>query len=107
MQILIPVAFGAAAVVAIIAGIVEKSVMSAFSAFAGTFCMSAPVFSAFIPAFIARSSNHGLNLTGTMISSLDSAEKTASANAVVLDSADIFDRSRCTMHGMKDFKNIG
>ena len=106
MQILIPVAFGAAAVVAIIAGIVEKSVMSAFSAFACTFCMSAPVFSSFIPAFIARSSNHGLNITGTMISGLDAAEKTASANAVVLDSADIFDRSRCTMHGMKDFKNI-
>ncbi len=106
MQILVPVAFGAAAVVAIIAGIVEKSVMSAFSAFACTFCMSAPVFSSFIPAFIARSSNHGLNITGTMISGLDAAEKTASANAVVLDSADIFDRSRCTMHGMKDFKNI-
>ena len=106
MQILVPAAFGAAAVVAIIAGIFEKSVMSAFSAFAGTFCMSAPVFSAFIPAFIARSSNHGLNINGTMIASLDAAEKTASANAVVLDSADIFDRSRCTMHGMKDFKNI-
>ncbi|MBQ2841489.1 MAG: hypothetical protein IJE72_00470 [Clostridia bacterium] len=106
MQILVPVAFGAAAVVAIIAGIAEKSVMSAFSAFAGTFCMSAPVFSAFIPAFIARSSNHGLNINGTMIASLDAAEKTASANAVVLDSADVFDRSRCTMHGMKDFKNI-
>ena len=106
IQILVPVAFGAAAVVAIIAGIVEKSVMSAFSGFACTFCMCAPVFSAFIPAFIARSSNRNLNITGTMISSIDAAEKTAAANAVVLDSADIFDRSRCTMHGMKDFKNI-
>ncbi len=105
-QILVPVAFGAAAVVAIIAGVVEKSVMSAFSGFACTFCMCAPVFSSFIPAFIARSSNRGLNITGTMISGLDAAEKTAAANAVVLDSADIFDRSRCTMHGMKDFKNI-
>ncbi len=105
-QILVSAAFGAAAIVAIIAGIVEKSVMSAFSGFACTFCMSAPVFSAFIPAFIARSSNRNLNITGTMISGLDAAEKTAAANAVVLDSADIFDRSRCTMHGMKDFKNI-
>lgn len=105
-QILVPAAFGAAAVVAIIAGLVEKSVMSAFSGFACTFCMCAPVFSSFIPAFIARSSNRGLNITGTMISGLDAAERTAAANAVVLDSADIFDRSRCTMHGMKDFKNI-
>ena len=106
MKILIPAAFGAAAVVAVTAGIVEKSAMSAFSAFAGTFCVCSPVLSAFIPAFIARITNHSLNPEGTMIASLDAAEKTACANAVVMDSADIFDRMRCTMHGMKDFKNI-
>ncbi len=106
MKILIPVAFGAAAVAAVAAGIIEKSVMSAFSAFAGTFCISSPVFSAFIPAFISRITNAHLNSEGTMIVSLDAAEKTACANAVVMDCADIFDRSKCTMHGMKDFKNI-
>lgn len=106
IRMLIPVALGVSAITAIIAGIVEKSAMSAFSAFAGTFCMSAPVFSAFIPSFIARIANRGLNTDGTMIASLEAADKTACANAVVLDSADIFDRSRCTMHGMKDFKNI-
>ncbi len=106
VKILVPAAFGAAAIVAIAAGVVEKSVMQAFSAFAGTFCICAPVFSSFIPAFIERITNYSLNPEGTMISSLDAAEKTAAANAVVLDSADIFDRSRCTMHGMKDFKNI-
>ena len=106
VKILIPVAFGAATVVAVAAGIVEKSVMQAFSAFAGTFCICAPVFSTFIPAFIERATNHSLNPEGTMLASIDAAEKTACANAVVLDSADVFDRSRCAMHGMKDFKNI-
>ena len=106
VKILVPAAFAAAAVAAIAAGIVEKSVMQAFSAFAGTFCICSPVFSSFIPAFIERITNHSLNPEGTMIASLDAAEKTASANAVVLDSADVFDRSRCTMHGMKDFRNI-
>ncbi|MBQ8763317.1 MAG: hypothetical protein IJZ07_04375 [Clostridia bacterium] len=106
MKILIPAAFAAAAIVAITAGITAKSVMTAFSAFTGTFCVCAPVFSAFIPAFIMRITNASLNSEGTMIVSLDAAEKTACANAVVMDSADIFDRSRCTMHGMKDFKNI-
>ncbi len=105
-KILIPVSFGAALIAGIAGGIVQKSVMSAFSAFAGTFCICAPVFASFIPAFIAASANRSLNITGTMISSLDAAEKTALSNAVVMDSADIFDRSRCTMHGMKDFKNI-
>lgn len=106
IKILIPAAFGAAVIVAVTAGVIEKSAMQAFSAFAGTFCICAPVFSSFIPAFIERITNYSLNSEGTMVASLDAAEKTAAANAVVLDSADIFDRSRCTMHGMKDFKNI-
>ncbi len=106
VKILIPVAFAAAAIVAITAGITNQSVMSAFSAFAGTFCVCAPVFSSFIPAFILGITNKSLNSEGTMIVSLDAAEKTACANAVVMDSADIFDRSKCIMHGMKDFKNI-
>lgn len=106
VKILIPAAFAASAIVAITAGITTKSVMTAFSAFAGTFCVCAPVFSSFIPSFIMRITNSSLNSEGTMIVSLDAAEKTACANAVVMDSADIFDRSGCTMHGMKDFKNI-
>ncbi len=106
VKILIPVAFAAAAIVAITAGITSRSVMTAFSAFAGTFCVCAPVFSSFIPAFIMRITNASLNSEGTMIVSLDAAEKASCANAVVMDSADIFDRSRCVMHGMKDFKNI-
>lgn len=106
VRILIPVAFAAASIVAIAAGVKNMSVMTAFSAFAGTFCICAPVFSAFIPSFIMRTTNASLNTEGTMIVSLDAAEKTACANAVVMDSADIFDRSGCTMHGMKDFKNI-
>lgn len=106
VRTLIPVAFAAATVVAITAGVVSQSVMAAFSAFAGTFCICAPIFSSFIPAFILGITNKSLNSEGTMIVSLDAAEKTACANAVVMDSADIFDRSRCIMHGMKDFKNI-
>ncbi len=104
--ILIPAALGAAAVAAIACGIVEKSAMAAFSAFAGTFCVCSPVFAAAIPAFIARFANHELNVTGTMISGVDAAQETASSNAIVMDCADIFDRSKCTMHGMKDFKSI-
>ena len=106
MKILVPGAAGAALIAAVASGIINKDFMAAFSAFAGTFCICCPVFSAFIPAFISRSTNFTLNASGTMITGTDTAEKTASANAVVLDSADIFDRERCTMHGMKDFKNI-
>lgn len=106
ISILIPAALGAAAAAAIAAGVVEQSVMAAFSAFAGTFCICSPVFASVIPAFIARIANHELNATGTMISGVAAAQDAAASNAVVMDSADIFDRSKCTMHGMKDFKSI-
>ncbi len=106
MKILVPGAAAAALIAAVASGIINESFMAALSAFAGTFCICCPVFSAFIPAFIARSTNFTLNATGTMITGTDTAEQISAANAVVLDSADVFDRERCTMHGMKDFKNI-
>lgn len=106
MKILVPAAAGAALVAAITSGIVNEDFMAALSAFAGTFCVCCPVFSSFIPAFISRSSNFSLNVTGTMITGTDTAEQTAASNAVIIDSADIFDRKNCTMHGMKDFKAI-
>ena len=106
MKILLPAAAGAALIAAIASGIINKDFMAALSAFAGTFCICCPVFSAFIPAFISRTTNFTLNATGTLITGTDTAEQTAASNAVVIDCADIFDRKSCTMHGMKDFKAI-
>ncbi len=99
-------------VAGIIVGIAHRNTvmisgfMSGFSAFAGTFCLTAPVFGRFIPSFITYITNRRLNSEGTMVVNMEAAEKAANANAVVLDSADIFDRKGCTMHGMKDFKSM-
>lgn len=95
-------------IIGIIAGVfgTEKGFMTAFAAFTAAVCVSAPVFGRFIPAFITFITNKRLNKEGTMIASINTAEKISSSNAVVLDSADIFDRSACTMHGMKDFKSM-
>ncbi len=106
MKILLPAAAGAALIAAITSGIINADFMAALSAFAGTFCVCCPVFSAFIPAFVSRTTSFTLNATGTVITGADTAEKTAASNAVVIDCADIFDRQNCTMHGMKDFKAI-
>lgn len=105
-KILIPAAAAAAVISAVLTGIFTKNVYLAISAFTGTFCVCSPILAAFCPEWIARKSNVTLNAAGSMIVSLDAAEKTTQANAVVIDSADIFERSRCAMHGMKDFKNI-
>lgn len=106
VRLLLPCSAAASVICAVAVGIINKSVMAAISAFAGTFCVTSPLFVSIIPALIERVNGRRLNPEGTMIVSLDSAEKTAAANAVVMDSADIFDRSRCTMHGMKNYENI-
>ena len=106
VRLLLPCSAAASVICAVAVGIINKSAMAAISAFAGTFCVTSPLFVSIIPALIERVNDRRLNPEGTMIVSLDSAEKTAAANAVVMDSADIFDRSRCTMHGMKNYENI-
>ena len=106
VRLLLPCSAAASVICAVAVGIISKSAMAAISAFAGTFCVTSPLFVSIIPALIERVNGRRLNPEGTMIVSLDSAEKTAAANAVVMDSADIFDRSRCTMHGMKNYENI-
>ena len=94
------------AVSGIIVGVVQKGFMVGVSAFAAAVALSAPIFGKFIPSYITYIHNNKLNHDGTMIVSLDAADKTAAANAVVLDSADIFDRKNCTMHGMKSFETM-
>lgn len=106
VRLLLPCSAAASVICAVAVGIINKSAMAAISAFAGTFCVTSPLFVSIFPALIERVNGRRLNPEGTMIVSLDSAEKTAAANAVVMDSADIFDRSRCTMHGMKNYENI-
>jgi len=106
MKIAVPAAAAASVAAAVIAGVFTKDILIALSAFAGTFCICSPVIISFIPSFILSFYDYGLNKAGTMIVSLDEAESVSGANAIILDSADIFSRSQCTMHGMKDFKNI-
>jgi hypothetical protein len=94
----------ASLIAGVVVGIVKQEFMAFFAAFTAAICLSAPIFGRFIPSFISFVSNKRLNREGSMIASLDTADAVSQANAVVLDSADIFDRKNCTMHGMKDFK---
>lgn len=93
-------------VAAVVLGIRNKSAVDALTAFAGAFCISIPVFTRIVPAFLVYIVNHHLNKEGSMIINLDAAKKTAASNAIVVDSADIFDQSKCVMHGMKEFKTM-
>lgn len=102
-QLLVPAVLGISIVIGVVSAIINGSIMTGLAAVAGTFCLGTPIFISFIPAFISYIHNRDLNPQGTMIVNLPVAEEISGANAVVLDAADIFDRNRCKMHGMKSF----
>ncbi len=106
--IIIPVAAAAAIITGAVALVISEnhSAIDAFTVCAGTFCACSPVFAAFVPAVLVKAANRTLNAEGSLVTGFDSAEELGTANGVVIDSADIFDRSKCKMHGMLDFKKI-
>ena len=106
VRLILPLAAAASVLSAAVCAIVTHEWLDALTAFAGTFCVCSPVFASLAPAVLTMAANRRLNYEGAMISSLDSAQKISAANGVVLDSADVFDRAHCRMHGMIDFEKV-
>lgn len=102
----LPVAAAAAIITAAISAFISRDVLGAFTAACCAFGLSAPLFSALVPAVSVYSANKALNADGALVSGIDSAAEFAGTNGVVLDSGDIFNREKCRMHGMVDFKQI-
>ncbi len=96
----------ASALLAIVTGIVTKDFFQAVSALVGGFCLTAPVSILLSLAIPLRIENKKLNRIGAMVASYDAAETCSSAVAAAVDSADLFNRAACEMHGMKDYKTV-
>lgn len=105
-NILVPVACGIAVITGLVSGLVAKDLLFGFSMFTAAMCLGVPAGSLLASVLPLHKANKRLNLDGAMIANQDAAEECAKSNAVVIDSADIFDRARCDMHGMKEFKNF-
>ncbi|MBO4500836.1 MAG: hypothetical protein J5760_01240, partial [Clostridia bacterium] len=103
---ILPLAGIAAVVTAAVSGFVMRDGLAAFTAAAAAFGLSAPLFASFVPAVSLNSAGKELNKDGAFVSGLDSALEFTNTNGVVLDSGDIFNRTKCRMHGMVDFKQI-
>ena len=54
VRLLLPCSAAASVICAVAVGIINKSAMAAISAFAGTFCVTSPLFVSIIPALIER-----------------------------------------------------
>ncbi len=88
------------------AGILTKSVQNGFAVFSGALCAGAPVFAgAYLMSTVVRA-NRKLNPDEVMIAGRRAAAQYSGCDAVVIDSAGLFDPYRCEMFGVKDYKNV-
>ena len=91
---------------AVISGIITKDKFQAFGVLTGAFCLTSPCaieLALMIPLYLE---NRKLNAEGGMIAGYDAALECSEAVAASVDSADLFDRAACEMHGMKDFHTV-
>ncbi len=91
---------------AVISGIITKDIFQSFGVLTGAFCLTSPCaieLALMIPLYLE---NKKLNEEGGMIAGYDAALECSEAVAASVDSADLFDRAACEMHGMKDFHTV-
>lgn len=90
----------------VIAWIIKSDFVTGFAAFVSTFTLCVPVYGSLLFQLPLRWFNRSFNSIGGMISCQEAVEELCRTNVIMLDSKDLFDRSACSMHGFKDFKNV-
>ncbi len=96
----------ASALIAVIAGIMTKDAFQAIGVLTGVFCLTAPCAADLAMTAALCIEGKSLNDDGGMVAGYDAALECSEAVAAAVDSADLFDRAACEMHGMKDFKTV-
>lgn len=91
---------------AVISGIITKDIFQAFGVLTGAFCLTSPCAIELALMISLYLENRKLNSEGGMIAGYDAALECSEAVAASVDSADLFDRAACEMHGMKDFHTV-
>ena len=91
----------AGVVIGLIAGVLFRSVFMGVSAFSATVLAAMPV-AALLGAFsVKHTVNKKLKAEQILLASPTAAEEALSANAVVVDAADLFNTAACHLSGMK------
>ncbi|MBQ8782612.1 MAG: hypothetical protein IJZ57_02435 [Clostridia bacterium] len=104
--LLLPMTLAAGALCAILAGIFSKSLVSAVTSLAAAVCVCVPAFGTASIQLPLRWVNKRLNKAGGMISGQKAVEDFSKTNAIVIDSAELFDQQACRLHGIRDFKKV-
>ena len=105
-KIIVPVVMGAAAIAAIVFGVVKRDVMVGFGMFAAVCSIAMPVFMIAASNAILLIKNRELNSIGAAITGYKAISESMNINAIVLDSTDIFRAGTCSIIGIKTFHNM-
>ncbi len=103
---LVPISFGASVLVGAVTLLITKDILSAITAFIGAVCVSVPYFSYLVDALIISKTSKKLLEKGGMLAGWDAFNECNSANAIVFDSADIFDEDGGNVFGIHSFYDI-
>lgn len=102
----LPVALIAAGVIGAITCFTSGDVFTGVSAMCAVALAGLPMSAALVTSAAMRSANRRLLREGALAASFDSATEVTSANAVVLDAAELFDAANCRLRGMKMFHKM-
>ena len=106
MSLLLPMTIAAGLLCGVIAGIFLKSIAGALTGFSAAVCLCVPAFGTAAVQLPLRWANKRLNKTGGLIANQKAVEDFSKTNAIVIDSADLFDQQACRLHGIRDFKKV-
>ncbi len=103
---LIPISVAAAFMVAAITLVVTKDIRNAVTSFCGVVCVCVPYFACIADAFAITRASDRLLENGGMLSGWQALKLCDKANAVAVDSRDVFDANGGNVYGIHPFYDI-
>lgn len=103
---LFPITLALAAAAGVIAGVIYKDYMAGFGTFAAASCIGLPVCAYLADNVVLSAVSKKLLSGGAMISGYEAMDNCLGANAVALESSQIFDASKCNIFGIKTFHSM-
>ncbi len=102
----LPVVLIAAGVVGAISCFTSGDAFTGVSAMCAVVLAGMPMSAGLVAAAALRSTNRSLLREGALVSGFDAAFDATTANAVVLDAAELFDAANCRLRGMKIYHKM-
>ncbi len=103
---LIPIGFLASVIVGVLALLVSKNIFSAVTAFSACVCVSIPYFSFIADSISMARISKKVRKKGGMIAGWDAFRVCDNANAVAVDSADVFAQDGGNVYGIHLFSDM-